>query len=69
MVVPKLGSRRQVFDRKARQTTGGLRKRDLVLSRGKVVSKAKQKRALGPNNNMKKHLVKKKLRPAIQKQQ
>ena len=57
--LPRVGSRRQVFDGKARQTSGGLLKKDLVLSNGKVVSRKKRKRALGLKNNMAKHLVKK----------
>ena len=60
MVKPRIGSRRQVLDGKARQTSGGLLKKDLVLSNGgKVVSLKKRKRALSKQNNLKKHLVKK----------
>ena len=59
MVIPKFGSRRQVISGRAQQTTGGLRKKDLVLSKGgRVVSKKKRVRALGSKNNMRAHLKK-----------
>ena len=57
--VPRIGSRRQVLAGKARMTSGGLEKKDLVLSHGKVVSLKKRKRALGDGNNLAKHLHKK----------
>ena len=57
-MVNPVGTRRQVFDGKAKRTSGGLTKKDLVLSRGKVVSLKKQKRALGSNNNLKAFLNK-----------
>ena len=58
MVIPKFGSRRQVIQGRAQQTTGGLRKKDLVISKGRVVSKKKRARALSSKNNMRAHLKK-----------
>lgn len=67
MVTQKIGSRRQVFDGKAQQTSGGLKKKDLVLSGSKVVSLKKRKRALTLKNNLGKHLISKKLSARKQK--
>ena len=54
------GDRRQVYAGLARQTTGHLMRKDLVLSKsGKVVSRKKQQIAQTARNNLKSRLVKK----------
>ena len=36
--IPRIGSRRQVFNGNAKQTTGGLKKKDLKKQMGRIVS-------------------------------
>ena len=56
--VKKIGSRIDVWEGRAAQTTGGLTKNQLALSRGKLVSKKKQKIAK-KNRNLGRKLGKK----------
>ena len=57
----KIGSRREVYDGIAKQTSGGLTKKQLALSSrtGKVVSVKKQQQGRGRVNNLGKHLQQK----------
>lgn len=51
----RLGSRAEVFHGKARQTTGGLRKKDLMKNKhGEIVSKKKHRTAK-KENRLEKH--------------
>ena len=55
--IKRVGTRRQVYFGKAKQTSGGLKRADLALSKdGRVVSKKKQARAKGTKNNLNAYL-------------